>query len=152
MITLSGNNPSAKFFYISAVSSTLLRFRCDGSKTKNCKSVLLIPADIQEFMIKCKFSLKYYRMYIYLCVYSGTECGEFTNIMKGLKSLQDTDKIFKTATRIHESGNYQEALLKYVEMVNILDQSLVPPFRDYHLCQQGIRRCLLEYGNKYIMN
>lgn len=111
------------------MDDTVLRFRCDGPD-KSCKNVLLIPIDTNEFMIKC------------------TECGESTNIMKGLKSLQDTDMIFKMATRLHEAGEIKNALAKYVENLDLMDQSLVPPFRSYHLTQQGIRRCIIEFGNK----
>jgi hypothetical protein len=111
------------------MEDTYLRFRCDG-KDKTCPSVIQVPLDINEFMIKC------------------TECGEFTNIMKGLKSLQDTDMLFKTATRLHESGDTKNALSKYVETLDILHQSLVPPFRSFHLTQQGIKRCIMEFGNK----
>lgn len=106
-----------------------LRFRCDGLQ-RTCKNVLLVPLDVNEFIIKC------------------TECGELTNIMKGLKSLQDTDILFKTATRMHENGDYRNALTKYVENLDLMDQTLVPPFRSYHLTQQGIKRCIMEFGNK----
>lgn len=68
--------------------------------------------------------------------------------MKGLKSIQDTDMIFKTATRLHESGDVKSALSKYVENLDLMDQTLVPPFRSYSLTQQGIRRCIIEFGNK----
>lgn len=111
------------------MDDNFLRFRCDGHD-RTCKNVLLVPLDVNEFMIKC------------------TECGESTNIMKGLKSLQDTDMIFKAATRLHEAGDIKAALSKYVENLDLLDQSLVPPFRSYHLTQQGIRRCIIEFGNK----
>lgn len=111
------------------MDDNFLRFRCDGLD-RTCKNVLLVPLDVNEFMIKC------------------SECGESTNIMKGLKSLQDTDMIFKTATRLHESGDVTSALSKYVENLDLLDQTLVPPFRSYHLTQQGIRRCIIEFGNK----
>ena len=106
-----------------------LRFRCDGLN-RSCKNVLKVPLDVNDFMMKC------------------SECGEHTNIMKGLKSLQDTDMLFKTATRLHETGDSKSALTKYVETLDILDQSLVPPFRTYHLTQQGIKRCITEFGNK----
>ncbi|KAG5673986.1 hypothetical protein PVAND_003982 [Polypedilum vanderplanki] len=111
------------------MEDTFLRFRCDG-KNKTCPSVIQVPLDVNEFMIKC------------------TECGEFTNIMKGLKSVQDTDMLFKTATRLHESGDTKNALSKYLECLQILLQSLVPPFRSFHLTQQGIKRCIMEFGNK----
>uniref|UniRef100_A0A9I3CJN3 MYND-type domain-containing protein n=1 Tax=Anopheles culicifacies TaxID=139723 RepID=A0A9I3CJN3_9DIPT len=107
----------------------VIRFRCDGGKI--CPNVLIIPAAVNDFMVKC------------------TECGEHTNIMKGLKSLQDTDMLFKSATRLHASGEYGPALCKYVEMMETMSEVLVPPYRDYHLCQQGLRGCMLEFGNRY---
>ncbi|XP_058819604.1 SET and MYND domain-containing protein 4 [Topomyia yanbarensis] len=114
----------------SDMDPNVLRFKCDGGKI--CSNVLKIPAEINEFMVLC------------------TECGEHTNIMKGLKSLQDTDMLFKSATKLHEAGEYEQALAKYVEMLNIMDEVLVPPYRDYHLCQQGLRACTLEFGNRYV--
>ncbi|XP_050077242.1 SET and MYND domain-containing protein 4-like [Anopheles maculipalpis] len=108
---------------------SIIRFRCDGGKI--CSNVLKIPAAVNDFMVKC------------------TECGEHTNIMKGLKSLQDTDMLFKSATRLHSSGEYEAALRKYVEMMETMSEVLVPPYRDYHLCQQGLRACMLEFGNRF---
>lgn len=114
----------------SEMDDTVLRFKCDGGKI--CSNVLLIPSEINEFMIKC------------------TDCGEHTNIMKGLKLLQDTETMFKLATKMHSAGEIEAALYKYVEEMNTLDEVLVPPYRDYHLCQQGLRSCMLEYGNRYV--
>lgn len=58
--------------------------------------------------------------------------------------------LFKSATKLHDVGQYELALSKYAEMMNTLDEVLVPPYRDYHLCQQGLRACMLEFGNRYI--
>lgn len=108
---------------------TVIRFRCDSGKSV-CENVLIIPGTSNEFMIKC------------------TECGESTNILKGLKAIQDTEMLFKTANRLLETGEGNKAVNKYIEMLLIMDETLAPPFTDYHLCQQGIRRCMLEMGNK----
>lgn len=51
------------------MNDNYIRFRCEGLG-KTCTNVLMIPIDVKEFIIKC------------------TECGESTNIMKGLKALQ----------------------------------------------------------------
>lgn len=59
--------------------------------------------------------------------------------------------IFRTANRHLENTEISQALLKYVEMLNIMDESLAPPFKDFHLCQQGIRRCMIEVGNRFIL-
>lgn len=46
-----------------------IRFRCDGDG-QPCNNIITIPSDCNEFMIKC------------------IECGQFTNILKGLKAIQ----------------------------------------------------------------
>lgn len=76
------------------------------------------------------------------------QCGEFTNILKGLKAVQDTEIIDKTANRLFKEGKTDEALKKYIEMMNIFDEVIAPPFQDYCKCQQAIKECLLEYGNR----
>lgn len=103
-------------------------FRCAGKKP--CTNVLTIPAECNDFMIQC------------------IECGEFTNILKGLKAVQDTEILEKTARRLYKEGKIDEALKKYLEMMNIFDESIAPPFQDYCKCQQAIKECLLEYGNR----
>lgn len=56
--------------------------------------------------------------------------------------------LFKMATRLHENGDLKAAMTKYLEMINLFDDNLVPPFRDYNLAQQGVRSCVLAFGNK----
>lgn len=128
-------------------------FRCLGNKP--CNNVITIPADCNDFMIQC------------------IQCGEYTNILKGLKSvqvrfrdsfnhhrlinimilfhfdmLQDTEIIEKTAKRLYKEGKYDESLKKYIEMMKIFEEVIAPPFQDYCKCQQSIKECLLEYGNR----
>lgn len=43
---------------------------CRCNATENCKNIITIPADCNEFMIQC------------------IQCGEYTNILKGLKAVQ----------------------------------------------------------------
>ncbi len=75
-----------------------------------------------------------------------------TNILKGLKALQDTDSLYKTGTKYSEAGKHQEALKSYLTTLNILDETLALPMRDYHLCQQGVRLCMLALGNSSIIS
>lgn len=89
-----------------------------------------MAAECNEFMIQC------------------IKCGEFTNTLKGLKLVQDTEILEKTAKRLFTEGKTDEALKKYIEMINIFDEVNAPPFQDYCKCQQAIRECLLEYGNR----
>lgn len=79
------------------------------------------------------------------------QCGHFTNILKGLKAVQDTEFVEKTARRLTDAGDYQKALEKYYEMIKIMSDVMAPPFRDYCNCQQNIKDCLLEKGSIYML-
>ncbi|XP_069689519.1 SET and MYND domain-containing protein 4-like isoform X2 [Periplaneta americana] len=115
----------------------IMRFRCetgaDGGEMPRCSSVIIVPTDTSDFMIQCHV------------------CKQYTNILKGLKILQDTDEMFHTATRLMNEGKVKQALEKYIEILILLDKTLVPPFKDFHLCQQAIRRCMLSLGNTSIV-
>lgn len=102
--------------------------RCSGSKA--CDNVIKISNDCNEFMIQC------------------VKCGEFMNILKGLKSMQDTEIMEKTAKRLFSEGKTEEALRKYIDVIRIFDSVVAPPFQDYCKCQQAIKECLLEFGNR----
>lgn len=75
------------------------------------------------------------------------KCKKPTNILKGLKAIQDTDAMFRIASRHLEHGEHEKALKGYFDILKLLDENLAPPLRDYHLCQQGVRLCLLAIGN-----
>lgn len=62
--------------------------------------------------------------------------------------MQDTELIVKTAKRLLKAGSTEKALAKYIDMMNIIDDVMAPPFQDYCNCQQSIKDCLLEYGNR----
>lgn len=59
--------------------------------------------------------------------------------------------MFKTATRLMEE-EVRQALDKYIEILLLLDNTLAPPFKDFHLCQQAIRHCMLSFGNTSIVS
>lgn len=56
--------------------------------------------------------------------------------------------MFQTATQLMDEGKVRQALDKYIKILNLLDNTLAPPFKDFHLCQQAIRHCMLSLGNK----
>lgn len=58
--------------------------------------------------------------------------------------------MFKQASRDMDKGNYQAALGIYLEILTLLDSVMKPPFPDYHICQQAIRKCMLTLGNKHV--
>ncbi|XP_011695563.1 PREDICTED: SET and MYND domain-containing protein 4 [Wasmannia auropunctata] len=106
---------------------TVLRFKCETGPS--CGNVLLVRSDANEFMIGC------------------AKCGKSTNILKGLKALQDTDALFRVASTNLEEGRNEQALKAYLEILKLLDETLALPIRDYHVCQQGVRLCTLALGN-----
>ncbi|XP_012543048.1 SET and MYND domain-containing protein 4 [Monomorium pharaonis] len=106
---------------------TILRFKCETGPS--CGNVLLVRNDTNEFMIGC------------------AKCGKSTNILKGLKALQDTDVLFRVASTNLEEGRNKHALKAYLEILKLLDETLALPIRDYHVCQQGVRLCALALGN-----
>lgn len=106
---------------------TVLRFKCETGQS--CKKILLVNTNAETFMIKC------------------SNCGKSTNILKGLKALQDTDMLFKVASRDLNEGNYKKALDSYLKILKLLDETLALPIKDYHLCQQFVRLCMLALGN-----
>lgn len=50
------------------MDNSLIRFRCDADE--KCPSIIQVPANCNDFMVKC------------------LTCGQFTNILKGLKVMQ----------------------------------------------------------------
>lgn len=91
--------------------------------------MLLVKNDTNEFMVKC------------------IKCNKSTNILRGLKTLQDTDALFRVASMNLEQNQHEQALKAYLEILKLLDETLALPTKDYHICQQGIRLCLLALGN-----
>lgn len=79
-----------------------------------------------------------------------SDCGVATNIFNGLKNMEDIDNMVATAGRLLDKGEVDAALRKFITILEKMHETCVPPFKDYILCQQKIRDCLLEYGNRYV--
>ncbi|KAJ1520536.1 hypothetical protein ONE63_003655 [Megalurothrips usitatus] len=115
--------------------STVLRFRCDpgGSSSAKCSNVIIVPTDTTNFMAQCGV------------------CKQHTNILKGLKALQDTDSLMKIAQSFLSEGNLADALDRFLKILSLLEETLVPPFKDYTLCQDNIRMCLVALGEDVVV-
>lgn len=100
------------------------RFKCDS-----CDNVLHVNVNADAFMIAC------------------SKCGKSTNILKGLKAMQDTDALHRLAKRSLDENKHTDALKSYLDILRILDENLALPIRDYHICQQDVRKCMLAMGN-----
>ncbi|CAF4836224.1 unnamed protein product [Pieris macdunnoughi] len=109
------------------MNETYMRFRCDSGQP--CPNVLPVAHDCTEFMVKCGL------------------CQQFTNILKGLKALQDTEVMYRLGRAAMEEGKYGEALKKLVEVLKLYDSTLAPPYKSYYDCVQDLRRCMLSFGN-----
>ncbi|CAD6227619.1 GSCOCG00001298001-RA-CDS [Cotesia congregata] len=116
---------------LSDINPKILRFKCETGVT--CGNVLQVNVDSNEFMCLC------------------SKCGKSTNIMKGLKALQDTDALFKVASRHLEDGENSEALDTYLKILKIFDETLEHPIKDYYLCQQGVKLTMLPLGNTAVI-
>ncbi|XP_063696192.1 SET and MYND domain-containing protein DDB_G0284059-like [Culicoides brevitarsis] len=108
------------------MTNHLIRLRCQA---KHCHNVIILDANIEQVDVKCP------------------KCGISNNILERLKFLTKVDASFENAKTLFKGKKIKEALKKYLEILQRLDDILVPPYSDYHICQQGIRRCYLEYGN-----
>ncbi|XP_013167232.1 PREDICTED: SET and MYND domain-containing protein 4 [Papilio xuthus] len=113
------------------MTENYMRFKCDSDHP--CPNVIPVPYDCQEFMVKCGL------------------CNQYTNILKGLKSLQDTDMMYKLGRGAMEEGKYGEAIKKFIEMLKLYDSTLAPPYKSYYDCVQDLRRSMLAMGNYSIV-
>ncbi|XP_071450764.1 SET and MYND domain-containing protein 4-like [Hetaerina americana] len=91
------------------------------------------------------------------------ECGTTINVIKGLKTLSETDETFSRAEeRLKALMNAERpsgvgkkqwrsqvngALADFLSVLHSLEEVLSPPLRDIALCQQSARRCMLALGN-----
>lgn len=48
-------------------------------------------------------------------------------------------------------GKYGEASKKFIEVLQLYDATLVPPYKSYYDCVQSLRRCMLAMGNYSIV-
>lgn len=50
-----------------------------------------------------------------------------------------------------ESGQYGEAMKKFINVLKLYNDTLSPPYRSYYDCVQDLRRCMLSMGNYSIV-
>ncbi|XP_045785963.1 SET and MYND domain-containing protein 4 [Maniola jurtina] len=113
------------------MTENYMRFKCDSDRP--CPNVIPVPYDCKEFMVQCGL------------------CQQYTNILKGLKSLQDTEMMYKLGCVAMEEGKYGEAMKKFIEMLKLYDATLAPPYRSFYDCVQDLRSCMLAMGNYSIV-
>ncbi|ODN03065.1 SET and MYND domain-containing protein 4 [Orchesella cincta] len=79
------------------------------------------------------------------------KCGRCTkpvNILKSLKSLQESESKYKQAMEFFETGDESNGLGILLENIALLDRYLMAPYKDLHMCQEHVRKCFLNLGNQ----
>lgn len=69
--------------------------------------------------------------------------------MTKINLLKDTDSKYMVAKELMDKHDYEKALPEFTALLSLLHKHLVPPFRDYHQCQQAIKQCMLSLGNTF---
>ncbi|KAL5241356.1 hypothetical protein ACI65C_008766 [Semiaphis heraclei] len=106
-------------------TDTSLRIRCS-----KCKNAIIVTTESIRFAVRC------------------IVCSKTTKMLPVLQALKGTEDKFLAGNRLMDQHKYKKALSEFIALLSILHKHMVPPFRDYHLCQQGIRQCMLTFGNK----
>lgn len=65
--------------------------------------------------------------------------------------LQDTEMMYRLGRAELESGQYGEAMKKFINVLKLYNDTLSPPYRSYYDCVQDLRRCMLSMGNYSIV-
>lgn len=79
------------------------------------------------------------------------KCGRCTkpvNILKSLKSLQESESKYKQALEFIQKGDESNGLGILLDNIALLERHLMPPLKDLHICQEHVRKCLLNCGNR----
>jgi hypothetical protein len=77
-----------------------------------------------------------------------TRCKKPVNILKSLKSIAESETKYKQGVEFISKGQLDIGLGVLLENLFMLESLLIPPFREYHMCQEYIRRCYLAVGNR----
>jgi len=77
-------------------------------------------------------------------------CGEPTNVLGAVKSLQDSEKSYQSAQEEMAAGNIGAAEALLQQNLSALLGALLPPYRDLHLAQEAYTKCCLWRGNRVV--
>lgn len=68
------------------------------------------------------------------------KCGHSVNILKALKSLHESEAKYNQAVKFINNGQMETGLGMLLENLYMLETYLMPPFREFHMCQEHMRR------------
>lgn len=58
----------------------------------------------------------------------------------------------KIAQSFLAEGKLVDALDRFLKILKLLEETLVPPFKDYALCQDKVRMCLVALGEDIVIS
>ena len=70
--------------------------------------------------------------------------------LQSLSCLQETEDSVNRGKKLLDQGRFSTALDVYAGTMSKLDDILCPPYRDYIVCQESVRKCMLTMGNVQI--
>jgi len=105
------------------------KFRCAAT---GCRKPLVVHSDTLTPFIACP------------------TCKKTNNILKSLSCLQETEDSVNRGKKLLDQGRFSTALDVYAGTMSKLDDILCPPYRDYIVCQESVRKCMLTMGNVQI--
>lgn len=109
------------------MTDDVLNFRCPG-----CSGAVPFETASNNPMLKCS-------------------CGTPVPILKAAQAISCTEIVLNKAESAMEDGDFGLAQQTYHEYLSILDQHMVPPYKDYYKVQQAIWKCVwLQFGNRVI--
>lgn len=106
------------------MNNNVMRLRC-----KVCGLVTPVLSNTTKLVFQCQ------------------KCSNKTSIVEILKYLSKVDSMFEIAKNLFNEDKIDLALKMYLKLLDKMNKYLAPPYADFHICQQGIRRCFLESGN-----
>ncbi|OXA61608.1 SET and MYND domain-containing protein 4 [Folsomia candida] len=109
----------------SEMTNDMMKFRCEFCRTFICKS-----DENMGILFNCG------------------KCGKSVNVLKAMKAIHETDAKYSQAVQFINSGNFETGLGMIQENLFTLEKFLMPPFREFHMCQEHMRRCYLTLGNR----
>lgn len=59
--------------------------------------------------------------------------------------------MLKIAQSFFSDGNLSDALDRFLKILHLFEETLMPPFKDYALCQDHIRMCLVALGEDVVI-
>ena len=79
-------------------------------------------------------------------------CSQVQKLDKMKKALEKSTKLYQEAFETLLEGDISEALPAFLRHIEVMDELLVLPWREYNNCQEAIKQCFSIMGNCHIVS